>query len=368
MDNQQNQSQDGQLDNGFFEYLNQLQQENWYDLTATFREPLSSILPPTREVDEQEIYDTPDLDAIATRLKESPGSISTNNIREWLNQFESFLDRNIAYLLLRKLQFFSETDINSLVKVLQNNLIDYLVDKEQLITKFESLENPPNKTEINLKKWLRNKVIRYARFPSPADTSIESQDRLWGFYERSSLTETSCPPSRKFDSLENHFKKASPELDVFVFMDYTNGSGNQLSKCIREINKLLYQYPQYKNSTFVFMYIVQSELFSLENIENAPPNSQTIFYEPMLHYKSSEIMDSLSDYQITEAEYDAFIEKYCLRSSGKVDAGYHQSGSLTCHHYSCPNNTLPFFHKPSENWRPLFRNSQTPNATRYRQK
>ncbi|WP_436836026.1 phosphoribosyltransferase-like protein [Laspinema palackyanum] len=59
-------------------------------------------------------------------------------------------------------------------------------------------------------------------------------------------------------------------------------------------------------------------------------------------------------------------EKYCLQASGSTDAGYRDSGALTCHHYSCPNNTLPFFHKPGDNWDSLFINSQTPTATRYK--
>jgi len=82
---------------------------------------------------------------------------------------------------------------------------------------------------------------------------------------------------------------------------------------------------------------------------------------------SPEIIELLASHKISADEYDAFIEKYCLRASGKPSVGYRESGALTCHHYSCPNNTLPFFHKSSQNWEPLFRNSQTPSATRYKQ-
>ncbi len=77
-------------------------------------------------------------------------------------------------------------------------------------------------------------------------------------------------------------------------------------------------------------------------------------------------MQLLVSHQIAESEYDAFIEKYCLRAAGSASIGYRQSGALICHHYSCPNNTLPFFQKTNQNWEPLFRNSQTPSATRYK--
>jgi hypothetical protein len=216
---------------------------------------------------------------------------------------------------------------------------------------------------------LRNKIIRYAAFPSPSKTSVESQDRLWGTYERAALTATNVPDGKKIKALIEYFQSGTgnPETSVFVFMDYTNASGNQLAKCIREINKLLKQYPAYRQSLFIFMYVVQAESFDLASLELAPENSETIYYEPMLGYKSKEMMNLIASHQISELEYDSFIEKYCLRASGKSSAGYRDSGALTCHYYSCPNNTLPFFHKPSDQWKPLFRNSQTPGGVRYKE-
>lgn len=341
------------------------------DIVQPYTKPISSILPPEeKKVEVSRLYDDTDIEAYYDRFSSWEGTISKKSIKDWLNQFETILDKNIAHLLLKKFQFFSKSDVETGTRNLQLKLMNILKDDEALRDKFYLEPKASVKNEAEMEKWLRNKVIRYARFPSPPNTSVESQDRLWGIYERSALTRTNSPDGKKLRPLKEYFEAESsdPENSVFVFMDYTNGSGNQLSKCIKEINKLLLQYPQYQNSSFIFMYIVQSESFSLKTIKIASPKSETIFYEQMLYYKSSEIMTLLSDYQITEAEYNAFIKKYCLLSSGKTDAGYYQSGSLTCHHYSCPNNTLPFFHKPSTNWTPLFRNSQTPSATPYKRK
>lgn len=292
-----------------------------------------------------------------------------NKIRNWLNQFDTPLEQNIANLLLSKLQFFSIDKIEAATRSLQAKLLNFLIEKDSIRQVFYSDTKPAVKNEAELQKWLRNKIIRYAILPSPPDTSVESQHRLWGVYERSALTTTSSQSGKKLKLLKEYFeaKKGEPENCVFVFMDYTNGSGNQLAKCIREINKLLGEYPAYQNSFFIFMYVVQSKSFSLDNIEFAPQKSATLFYEEMLDYKSLEIIELLASHKISIAEYDAFIEKYCLRASGKPSVGYRESGALTCHHYSCPNNTLPFFHKSSQNWEPLFRNSQTPSATRYKQ-
>ncbi|NEQ64879.1 MAG: hypothetical protein F6K21_05130 [Symploca sp. SIO2D2] len=357
-------------DENLIDYLKELQKESWYDLTSTFREPLSSILPLKRNIESELIFDDIEIEAHYDRFSSWEGTISKKSIRDWLEQFETIFDKNIAHLLLKKFQFVSKSDIEIASRALQNKLLDLLIEEESLIEIFNSVSNPSKKSDDNFRKWLQNKVIRYARFPSPSNTSVESQDRLWGIYERSALTGTSSPDGKKLRPLKEYFEAESsnPENSVFVFMDYTNGSGNQLSKCVIEINKLLAKYPVYTNSIFVFMYIVQSEFFLLDNMEFAAPNSQTIFYNNMLYYKSSEIINLLANYQINEEEYGAFIEKYCLRSSGKTEAGYEQSGSLTCHHYSCPNNTLTFFHKPYENWTPLFRNSQTPSATNYKRK
>ena len=341
------------------------------DIMAPYRRPLSSILPEERQVETSLLFDDIEIEACYDRFSSWEGSLSRKTIRDWVNQFETTVEKNIAYLLLSKFQFFPKPDIESATRNLQGKLLDLLLRKESL---WEAFHNDPKvalkDNEAEFKKRLRNKIIRYTALPSPPNTSVESQYSLWGIYERSALTATSVPDGKKIRPLIEYFQAGTGnhETSVFVFMDYTNGSGNQLAKCIREINKLLEQSPGYRQSLFIFMYVVQARSFNLASIEFAPKNSETIYYEPMLGYKSQEIMDILASHQVSESEYDDFIEKYCLRASGKPSVGYRESGALTCHHYSCPNNTLPFFHKPNTNWEPLFRNSQTPSATRYKQK
>lgn len=339
------------------------------DLTNIYSRPISSILLKQREVEESLLFDDVDIDAHYDRLSGWEGSISRKKLRDWLNQFETTLDKNIAHLLLSKFQFFSKSAVEEATRSLQQKLLNLLIQKETLSQKFYSDPKSPVKNEAELQKWLRNKIIRYAELPPPPHTSVESQYGLWAIYERSALTATSSPDGKKIRPLKEYFEAGSgePENAVFVFMDYTNGSGNQLAKCVKEINKLLAKYPAWQNSIFIFMYIVQSKIFSLDSIENAPQTSDTLFYEEMTYYKSKEIIELLGRQEISESEYDIFIEKYCLRASGKQFIGYRQSGALTCHYYSCPNNTLPFFHKSSKNWESLFKTSQTPSATRYRQ-
>ncbi len=339
------------------------------DLIDPYNRPLTLLLPQERQVEQSLLFNGIDIDVHYDRLSGWEGSISKNKIRNWLNQFETPIEQNIAHLLLSKLQFFSIDRIEAATRSLQAKLLNFLMEKDSIRQVFYSDTKPAVKNEAELQKWLRNKIIRYAMLPPPPDTSVESQHRLWSIYERSALTGTSSPSGKKFRLLKEYFEVSSGEAEnsVFVFMDYTNGSGNQLAKCLMEINKLLGEYPAYQNSFFVFMYVVQSKSFSLDSREFAPPKSATLFYEEMLDYKSPEIMELLASHMISIAEYDTFIEKYCLRASGKPSVGYRESGALTCHHYSCPNNTLPFFHKYSQNWEPLFRSSQTPSATRYKQ-
>jgi hypothetical protein len=338
-------------------------------LTNAYNKPISSILPEERKVEQSLLFDDIEIEDHYDHFSGWEGSISKKKIRDWLNQFETTLDKNIAHLLLSKFQFFPKRAIEEATRSLQQKLLNLLIQKEILSQKFYSDPKSPVKNEVEFQKWLRNKIIRYAMLPSAPDNAVESQHPLWAIYERSALTATSSPDGKKFRPLKEYLEVISgePENSVFAFMDYTNGSGSQLAKCIRDINNLLKEYPAYQNSFFVFMYVVQSKSFSLNSINLPPPNSETLCYEEILYYKSSEIMKLLASHEISEAEYDAFIEKYCVRASGKPSVGYRDSGGLTCHHYSCPNNTLHFFHKPSTNWEPLFRNSQTPSATRYRQ-
>lgn len=344
------------------------------DLKNTYSRPVSSILPEEREVDDKEIYDIHHLEAISERLREAPGTISTNTIREWLKQFDTSVERNIAYLLLKEIQFFSEDGIKSAVKKLRDKLLDFLIEQEHLSETFHSLENPPTKSEVNFKRWLRNKVIRYAWLPQPQTTGVESQHGLWDYYEIHALTgsETACPAASKPRLLKDYFENSwyndpenvEPENTVFVFMDYINGTGGQLSKCVPLIDKLLEQYPKWKKSYFIFMYIAQSKAFKKENIRLATENWQSIYAEPIFYYKDSIILKVLSDEKISESEYENFVKKYCQRA-GSPSLGYLDSAFLTCFYRSCPNNTLTFFWKSSSSWKAIFEDSQTPGATRY---
>ncbi len=259
-------------------------QKSLSDLTKPYSKPISSILPEEREVEKILLFDDVDLDSHYERLKGWEGSISKRKIRDWLEQFDTTIEKNIAHLLLSKFQFFSIDRIEAATRSLQAKLFDLLIEKEGLHAAFNSAPNPPEKTDTNFRRWLRNNIIRYARFPSPPNTSVESQDRLWGVYERSALTSTSSPDGKKLRPLKEYFEASSgkPENSVFVFMDYTNASGNQFTKCIREIHKLLTKYPAWQNCFFVFMYVVQSKSFRLDSIDLVPDKSDTIFFEEIL--------------------------------------------------------------------------------------
>ena len=97
-----------------------------------YRRPLSSILPEEREVEISPLFDDIDIEACYERFDSWDGSLSKKKIRDWINQFETTLDQNIAYLLLSKFQFFSKTHIESASQNLQKKLLDLLLTKENL--------------------------------------------------------------------------------------------------------------------------------------------------------------------------------------------------------------------------------------------
>jgi hypothetical protein len=113
----------------------------------------------------------------------------------------AFLDK------LKEVQFLSEDSIKSAVKNLRDKLQDFLIEQEQLSQAFHSLENPPTKSEVHFKRWLRNKVIRYG-LPQPQTTGVESQHGLWDYYEIHALTgsETACPAASKPRLLKDYFE------------------------------------------------------------------------------------------------------------------------------------------------------------------
>jgi hypothetical protein len=342
-------------------------QTNLSDLTLPYRIPLSQILPEERQVSKVEIFDDIDLEAIYDHLTDWEGRISKKKIRDWLNQFEAFIDKNIAYLLLQNFQYFSKVSTQQAVSLLRRKLLNNL--RQQPNLRKASFANSVAQNQLDFEAWLEGSLFHYAILPSPGNTSIESQHRLWAIYEKFALSH--CPNVRKFKPLEEMFKGSScePRNSVFVFMDYTNGSGNQLDKCGKKICELLKieEYSRWKDAIFVFLYVVESPSFNISNI-TTPQNSVTIRYEEMRHYRSSQVLNAISEHGISETEYESFIGKYCLISTGEESVGYRGGGFLTCHHYSCPNNTLPFFYKRSNNWIPLFETSQKPTAKRYKKR
>lgn len=348
---------------GYFKSL----QTSLSDLTLPYRIPLSEILPEERQVDEVEIFDDTDLEAIYDRLSDWEGKISKRKVRDWINQFETCVDRNIAYLLLQNFQFFSKASVQQSVNLLRRRLLNYLVQQSVLREALNTSNVAQN--QLDFETWLEGKFIHYSMLPSPGNTSIESQHPLWSVYEKFALSH--CPNVRKFKPLEEMFRGSScePQNSVFVFMDYTNGSGNQLAKCSKEICGLLSleKYSQWQNAIFVFLYIVESPSFNITDI-TAPPNAVTLYYEEMRHYKNPQVLNAILEHGISETEYEAFVRKYCMISTGEESVGYRGGGFLTCHHYSCPNNTLPFFHKNSNDWMPLFETSQKPTAKRYKKR
>ena len=349
------------------EYFNH-SQDDWFNLTQAFREPISSILSLVREIDEKELYDRFAIDDICNKFRSVPGGISVSKVENWLGQFNSCLEKNLAYLLLQNIQFLSEDRIRAAVRISRDHLLELLTEDESLKRQFHSDPREFDKSELNFKRWLRNNIIRYALFPHSHKSNPESQNLLWTYYETNALMghETSCPTVSKPKILKEYFEDSyyKPEKSVCVFMDYTNGSGRQLQDSLTELDKLLEKYPAWQNTLFVYMYVVQSTNFRRENIFSSA-NWRTIFYEPMLSYKDERIMQVIQEYSVSELEYDNFVHKYCLLA-GSTSAGYRDSGSLTCHHYSCPNNTLDFFHSTKAGWRNLFDSSQTSGATRYK--
>jgi hypothetical protein len=161
--------------------INQLQR-TLEIIVQPYQRPIASILPEERRVEISLLFDDTDLEECYDRFSSWEGSLSKKKVRDWLNQFETNLDKNIAYLILSKFQFFSKNDIEAATQSLQSKLINFLLDKEHLREAFYSDPKAPIKNEAELQKWLRNKVIRYARLPSPPNTSVESQDIHYPFF------------------------------------------------------------------------------------------------------------------------------------------------------------------------------------------
>jgi hypothetical protein len=366
-ENQDKQKNNQEVEYDLSEYFNH-SQDDWFNLTKAFREPISSILPPIREIDEKELYDIYTIDEICNKFRGVPGGISPSKVQDWLSQFDSCLEKNLAYLLLQNIQFLSEDRVRAAAINLRDQLLNSLIEVESLVNQFHSTSKPSNKSELNFKRWLRNNIIRYAWLPHSHKSNPDSQSRLWGYYKTNALKgrNTGCPNVGKPMTLKEYFEDSfyNPENSLFVFMDYTNGSGKQLQDSLTELDKLLNEYPVWQNSIFVFVYVVQSTTFRGENI-SSNAKWRTVFYEPMLSYKDEKIIQAIQKYGVSESEYKDFVKKYCLRA-GSTSAGYLDSGSLTCHHYSCPNNTLDFFHSTKRGWRKLFDSSQTSGATRYK--
>lgn len=339
------------------------------DLIRKYHPPISTFIPTARKVETEEIYTDDDIRSLSDKFSDFIFPISTQDIKKWLSQFETFKDKNIAYILLKKMQFLSRNKVIEGCRTLRYHLMNFLKNHPALKEAFYTHNPSLRHNDSAFESWLENHCIHYSNLPSGKGNTSQTRmqktyEVLWDIYKSKAVQH--CHQTRRFEPIEFHFSNSKKDADktVFVFMDFTNASGDTLvDKNAKAIRKTLKEFSKWENSWFVFLYIVESRKFQKEKLQALLPNSTTLFAEEMLSYDEPSVIAFLENHEISQEEYEAFIDKYCSLFGEK---GYKDQGFLTVHYYSCPNNTLPFFYKeiPGK-WIRLFQPSQIPRAGRY---
>lgn len=353
------------------DYINKNEEKiEW--LIQQYYPPISSFFPPERRIETELIYANADLSSLADKFSDYIFPISTRDIEDWISQFETTLHKNIAFLLLKKIQFLSRSKVIEGCVNLRSQLLNLLRSWHPIQSAFKANTSTiPEETALD--SWIENHVIHYAHLPLGKGNTSQTRmqqtyELLWDVYKKTSIQH--CHTVRRFEPLDFHFTQSKKNIDAtaFVFMDFTNASGDTLTRNVEAINKLINGLDEsrrkaWREALYVFMYIVESKNFDKTKLKEVLPNSFTISAEEMLAYNDTSVINFLSENEILEDEYQAFVKKYCMLFGNR---GYNNEGFLTCHYYSCPNNTLPFLYKEKPGrWKRLFQNSQIPRAGTY---
>lgn len=269
--------------------------------------------------------------------------ISTDDVRSWINQVESNVERRILFKLLQNVRFFRDPEA-----------------REKFAHAHDRIRS---KLPVHVRKFRKHQ--RGDIFVTYADRIGKSGSHYASLYamENGILSRNIIEPWRVLSSLES---KPQNEKFGLVLVDDLIGTGNNLVSRLKELSGDFIKLGvgiKIPLSVIVLCGTKEGESKVRMYLENNMTNADLEICE-ILEHTHYAFSDSLG---IWESEEQKAIAKTLLTDLGvrvqkRSPLGYKRQGLLLTFPRNCPNNSLPILHKSGreqKKWNPIFSRSIT---------
>ena len=307
-------------------------------IITTFQEEQRIIL--RERYEEQITIKSDEINLLSKSWQSYKGKeISTDIIREWLEQFESIEDQRCIFKLLENTKLYTNNEVREkmedLFRLVKNEIKS--ADKARLIEKGRL-----KRDDILVSYLDQNPVKSGAEY---AKIFVEANN----IYKDNSTNP---------DKLEKKLVEFS-NINALVFIDDFIGTGNSIieniepiilnhKERIEEKNIIViigvitgFQEAKHKVEVFAKKNNMRIKLFLLDPLDESNKcfNVNSLIYtEPIKREKAKDICNKIG-----------------LRLEKKHPLGFGNCQATVVFPNTCPNNTLPILWKETNNWKPLFK-------------
>lgn len=260
-------------------------------------------------------------------------SINLQNIRKWLNQFDTVLEQKNIFAMLKKIEVISQMSIR-----------DWCREAFMHIKR-----NTPNLTERDSSKARRDEYL-----VGFLDGLTKSGSRVSNLFVEENKIKAANLVDK--DSLEKSID-SNDNIQVMILVDNFVGTGNTISNSIEKLPKsLIKKIILRKIKVYIIVFLAESEgiIKIEEKIDELGFCGEVWVKKRMLtsDYLLTEDSRLLTNKALRASVRDILI-KYGERI-GLDPFGYGSSGLAIVFDSNCPNNTIPILWASKNDWFPLF--------------
>ncbi|MDN5114013.1 phosphoribosyltransferase-like protein [Aliarcobacter butzleri] len=255
-------------------------------------------------------------------------TITTDEVRNWLNQFDSNIDRRLIFKILQNLRYFSSSNIKIKMKEIFSNI------KNKKYTTTNKVTN----VLVSYLDGIGKSGVEYAKY------FID---------ENLILVKNSIEKNKILEKLNKE------NFDYLVFVDDFTGTGQTIVDFIKQLKK---DYPDIFNKEIeIIIGIVAGFLCAKEFIENELDklkinNIKIIICEP-LNESDKCFSDESKIYTNPDERRNA--KDICLNKGyslvKKDPLGFGNCEATVLFPDTCPNNSLPILWAEDKDFKPLFK-------------
>lgn len=253
--------------------------------------------------------------------------ISSDEIRSWLNQFDSNINQRLVFKILQNLRYYSSGNI----KIKMKEIFSYIKTK-----KYEG-------------KRVSNVLISY--LDSIGKSGVE--------YAKYFIDENSILARNSIEKNKIYERLNKDNFDYLVFVDDFMGTGNTIINFIKELKK---DFPDIFNKKIeIIIGVVSGFLYAKEYVEKEFEklrinNIKIVICEP-LNESDKVFSDESKIYTNPDDRRNArdicWEKGHYLVSTNPL--GFGNCQSIVVFPDTCPNNSLPILWAEKEDFKPLFK-------------